>query len=116
QDLDLELVRIGQITLDNMAAADADTDNGDIENLAHCAHSVPRSAICWAVSASFMALKHRSCGMAVSVRLRTSSRNCRPKGRSTLEQSICCVPFLSTRKRWSVPGRPAISTYFLSSI
>src|SRR6185312_17387076 len=96
----LVLAGIGHIALDDMAAADAGADHRDVENpAAHRAHSVPFSASCWAVSAIFMALKARSCGMAVSVRLATSARNWRPKGRSTCEQSIWRGPSWLTMKR-----------------
>ena len=37
-------------------SADAGADNRDGINLAHCAHTVPRSAICCAVNASSIAL------------------------------------------------------------
>src|SRR5690606_27176070 len=54
--LDLEASGIGQVALDDVRAADAAADNGDVEDTAHCSHSVPRSASCCAVSAIFMAL------------------------------------------------------------
>lgn len=52
----LELVRVGQIALDDVRTADAATDDGDVKNAAHFTHSVPCSALAWAVSAIFMAL------------------------------------------------------------
>ena len=51
-----ELVGIGHIALDDVAAADAAADDGDCLERAHCCHTVPRSAICCAVSASSIAL------------------------------------------------------------
>ncbi len=57
----LELVGIGHVALDDMAAADPAADHRDREDwklasFAHCAHTVPRSAICCATSASSIAL------------------------------------------------------------
>jgi hypothetical protein len=52
----LELVGIGQIALDDMRAADAAANDGDVEDAAHCCHSVPFSAMACAVSAIFIAL------------------------------------------------------------
>ena len=75
---DLELVGVGQVALDDVRAADAGADDRDVELLAHCCHTVPRSAIGCAVSASSIALKQRACGIAVSVRLSTSAMSWRP--------------------------------------
>ena len=53
---DFELVGIGEVALGDVRAADAGADDGDCVDSCHCAHTVPRSAICCAVSASSIAL------------------------------------------------------------
>src|SRR5690606_12561685 len=73
-----ELVRIGQVALEDVRAADAAAHHRHRIDSAHDAHSVPRSASSWAPRASAMALKQRSCGIAVSVRFSTSAMSWRP--------------------------------------
>ena len=74
----LEAILVGLVALDDMALADAAAHYGDCVNSAHCCQTVPTSAIFCAVSASSIALKARTCGIAVSVRLRMSAISCRP--------------------------------------
>src|SRR5690606_28210542 len=74
---DAELVRVRQVALDDMAAADAAADHCDSLDVTHCSHTVPRSASCCALSASSIALKQCSWVIAVSVRFSTSAIRCR---------------------------------------
>ncbi len=78
------------IALFDMTAADTASDHRDGPAFGHVdflfkslierrsSYLPSFSAIAWAVSASSMALKQRACGMAVSVRLRTSAMSWRP--------------------------------------
>ena len=77
-------------------------DNSDVRRLrlavpfaALARLTVPRpSAMACAVSASSMAVKQRACGIAVSVRSRTSRDELAAVGQfDVVEQSMRCTPF-----------------------
>ena len=72
---------------------------GFCHGLGRCAVRQIRSARAWAVKARCMALKQCSCGMAVSVRLRTSARKSWPKVSGTSEQSTYRVSSASVTNR-----------------
>jgi hypothetical protein len=71
-----KLVGVLPIPLGDVAAADAAANDADGEDPAIPHHR--SSAKACAFKASSIALKHRACGIAVSVRCRMSARSCRP--------------------------------------